>query len=689
MASDQQAFLARAVSAAKRALVDCSTLEEAAPRLLESLAAALRADLGELWLVDPRRNVLTRLSSWSRTTAGPLDGERTLAPGEEPAGRAWRAGRSLVDLAPADVSAGTPFRSTVSVPMIGDAGTVGVLALHVDGEPPLLSPEDLEALSDLARQCGQVVARRQAEEALLFSEERYRTLVLSLAVGVIVLDAAGDIETVNPAAERILGRRALHCLGRQPSELGLRFFAEDGSPLPPDDLPSAVTRREGTPSNDVVIGVETPGERRRWISVTTEQLRRPGASSEAAVLVSFLDVTDRRLLEEQLRQSQKMEALGQLAGSVAHDFNNLLTPILGYSEAIQLRAEPGSPLHEDLDEIRKAGERAAALTRQLLAFSRSQPVEPVLVDVNAVVTGLEKLLGHLAGPSVELRVRLAPVPGHVRADPGLLGQVLMNLVVNARDAMPDGGTLTIETLEVELEDDYTRHHLDVAPGPYVLISVSDTGTGMEPDVLPRIFEPFFTTKEPGRGTGLGLSTVYGIVKQSGGHIGVYSEPGRGSVFKVYLPCGEDRGVSARPSPPAERGAETILLVEDEESTRTFAARTLRASGYQVLEAASGEEALAVAAAHWNPIHLLLTDAVMPGMTGPGLAEELTGQLPELKVIFMSGFSDGALPGMDGTAFLEKPFSPAHLVARVREAIGARPLSSPPPSGTSGASTAPT
>ncbi|HEX4608985.1 MAG TPA: ATP-binding protein, partial [Urbifossiella sp.] len=390
------------------------------------------------------------------------------------------------------------------------------------------------------------------------------------------------------------------------------------------------------------------------------------------------DVTGRRQLEEKLRQSQKMDAIGRLAGGVAHDFNNLLTIINGYSDLLLERLPPEDPDHELIAEIRLAGERSAGLTRQLLTFSRQQILAPRVMNLNDVLADTEKLLRRLLGEDV--RLATAPDPGlwTVRADPGQMEQVLMNLAVNARDAMPTGGRLTVETRNVDLDETYAEAHAEARPGPHVLLAVSDTGCGMPPDLIARIFDPFFTTKDPGTGTGLGLATVHGIVKQSGGHIEVYSEVGIGSTFKVYLPRGEGVNPEAGPrstlhSSPAGTG--TILLVEDEDALRVFSQRILAGCGYTVLDAADGAEAIRLAAEHAGPLDLLVTDVVMPGANGRAVAEAVVARHPEARVLFVSGYTDDAVVRhgilQAGVNFLQKPFSPAALARKVGEILDAR------------------
>ncbi|HEX5855033.1 MAG TPA: ATP-binding protein, partial [Thermoanaerobaculia bacterium] len=395
------------------------------------------------------------------------------------------------------------------------------------------------------------------------------------------------------------------------------------------------------------------------------------------IVINSRDVTERGALEEQLRQSQKMEAVGRLAGGIAHDFNNLLTVIGGYGELLLNAVPRGDPNREPLEEIVAAGERAASLTRQLLAFSRKQILMPELLDLNSIVAGMDKMLRRLIGEDVDFVTRLDTSAGRVRADPGQLEQVIMNLAVNARDAMPRGGKLTIETANADLDEVYARRHAPVATGPYVMLAVSDTGVGMDAETQARIFEPFFTTKEKGKGTGLGLSTVFGIVNQSGGNVWVYSEPGKGTTFKIYLPRVEEAPMPHEtPSGlySSVQGTETILVVEDEVSIRTLARKVLESVGYRVVEAKSGPEALELVRRSGDPIHLLLTDLVMPEMAGTELASRLLESRPELRILYMSGYSDDAVVRhglLDHRHhFLPKPFTPQVLLRKVREVLEA-------------------
>jgi two-component system cell cycle sensor histidine kinase/response regulator CckA len=407
------------------------------------------------------------------------------------------------------------------------------------------------------------------------------------------------------------------------------------------------------------------------VEMAVHEIQYGGRSAQLAVLI---DVTGRGEMEEQLRQAQKMEAVGMLAGGVAHDFNNLLTIINGYTQLILNNLKPGDKNRHSAEQVMKAGERAAALTNQLLAFSRRQVLQLKVLDLNQAVASLGTMLQRLIGEDIDLRLELRPDLGRVSADPGQLEQVLMNLVINARDAMPQGGTLTIETANVHLDDSYAGRHLAVKPGSYILLAVSDTGLGMDEATKQRLFEPFFTTKPPGKGTGLGLSTVFGIVKQSGGSVEVYSEPGSGSSVKVYFPR-VDQPVPVEEEArkrQAPRGTETILLVEDDEMVRNLVRETLEREGYKVMGAADPLEAQRIAEGYRGKMQLLITDVVMPRLNGKELAKALVERRPELKVLYMSGYTDSAIVNsgilQKEVAFLQKPFTPAALTAKVRDVL---------------------
>jgi PAS domain S-box-containing protein len=448
--------------------------------------------------------------------------------------------------------------------------------------------------------------------------------------------------------------------------------------LSPEDMASVRASQQQAVATRQSQTVEYPFRHRdesvRWIQTTFVPVSH-GSGAVTRVDGISRDVTQQRRLEAQFRQAQKMEAVGRLAGGVAHDFNNLLTVIMSYSDLLLGDLESTDPRRADLEEIRKAAAGAAGLTRQLLAFSRQQVLEPRVLDLNSVVTGAGNMLQRLIGDDVGLVTVLTPDLGAVKADPGQLEQVIMNLAVNARDAMPEGGKITVETGNVELDATYTAEHTPVSPGAYVLLSVSDTGVGMDEETKRRLFEPFFTTKEKGKGTGLGLSTVYGIVKQSGGFIWVYSEPGHGTTFKIYLPRVDEQAQAERrgtPTPQSVHGTETVLLAEDADPLRAVARQILKRNGYTVLEAPDGKAALDKAAEHDGPIHLLITDVIMPEMSGRQLAERLRERRPELKVLFVSGYTDNAIirHGVlePGIAFLQKPFSPESLARKVREVL---------------------
>jgi two-component system, cell cycle sensor histidine kinase and response regulator CckA len=512
-----------------------------------------------------------------------------------------------------------------------------------------------------------VTERKRVERELRQSEERYRDLVENAHDLIYTQDLEGNYTSINSAVERVTGYTREEALGMNVKHVAAPEYLEKARRMIAQKLAG-----ESVTAYEVEI-IAKDGRRVR-VELNTSLIIQDGVV--VGVQGIARDVTERKELEEQLRQAQKMEAVGKLAGGVAHDFNNLLTVINGYSDLLAKRLRAEDPLRLNVEEIKKAGERATSLTRQLLAFSRKQVLQPKVIDLNEVVRETEKMLRRLIGEDVELRASLGPWLGSVKADPGQMEQVLMNLAVNARDAMPHGGKLTISTENVYLDEEYAAHHVSVAPGRYVMLAVSDTGSGMDEETRARVFEPFFTTKEAGKGTGLGLSTVYGIVKQSGGYVWVYSEVGRGTTFKIYLPR-VDAGAQLYSQTPSHArklgGTETVLLAEDDELVRNMTRVILSDHGYKVLAEANGVAALSLFERTEEPIHLLLTDVVMPGMSGRELADRLTRLRPEMKVLFMSGYTEDAIVhhGVldEGVNFIQKPFTPDDLARKVREVLG--------------------
>ncbi|HEV7681351.1 MAG TPA: PAS domain S-box protein [Pyrinomonadaceae bacterium] len=517
-----------------------------------------------------------------------------------------------------------------------------------------------------------ITERKQAEVQLLQSEERYRELVENARDIIYEHDLDGRYTSANKSGQQLSGYSLAETL-----ELNI------ADTIAPEYLDKAREMLRLKLAGDTVTAYElevlTKDGGRIPVEVNTRLVYRNGAP--VGVQGIARNITDRKRLEEalrdseqQLRQSQKLEAIGQLAGGVAHDFNNLLTAINGYSALALRRLGDDHPISSYLEEIRKAGDRAANLTRQLLAFGRKQLLQPLAINLNDIVGDMIKLLKRLIGEDIQLITRPGSGLKQIKADPGQLEQVIVNLVVNARDAMPRGGIVTIETANTTLDGAYARKHVDVTPGDYVMLAVSDTGVGMDHETQSHIFEPFFTTKEKDKGTGLGLSTVYGIIRQSGGNIWVYSEVGKGTTFKIYLPLidGEVSAKAESDSAPIKRGSETVLLVEDEDMVRKLASELLVESGYIVLEANGGEEAISLGKSHTEPIDLLITDVVMPKFSGKEVAELLREVHPETKVLFMSGYTDEAIVhhGIvdSGIAFIQKPFSERALAQKIRDVL---------------------
>jgi len=501
-------------------------------------------------------------------------------------------------------------------------------------------------------------------------EELFRLISESAADMIAVVDVSGKRIYNSPSYQKVLG-------------------------YTPEDL-QKISSREQIHPDDLQKVMEAAGEARKvgvgrrieyrmrhkdghWVLLesTASAVRDSKGEVDKLVIVNR-DIGERRRLEEQFRQSQKMDAIGRLSGGVAHDFNNLLGVIIGYTEIVQEGVAEGNPLRPSIDQILKAGKRAATLTRQLLAFSRQQVLEPKVLFLNSVVSDMEKMLHRLIGEDIALNTLLDPELGKVRADQGQLEQVIMNFTVNARDAMPEGGKLIIETKNMIMDEEFVRRYpYPVQPGPYVLLKVTDTGIGMDSATQQRIFEPFFTTKEKGKGTGLGLSTVYGVVKQSGGYIDVFSNPGEGTTFAVYLPRVNENVQAEKPyTDPSTslRGTETILLVEDEENLRTLARNILETLGYTVYEAGNGKEALEFSGTHDAPVHLLLTDIVMPGISGRVLAKQLLERRPNIGIVYMSGYTGQTVGEQavfeEGSHFIQKPFTRETLARKIRDALDA-------------------
>jgi PAS domain S-box-containing protein len=605
----------------------------------------------------------------------------------------WNAQAERIFGWPAEDAVGQTLAATIIPPKLREAHERGLRRFLSTGEGPALNRrlevlarrrDGLEFPVELTitpAQCGgrllfsaflrDITERQRAERALRDSEARYRDLVEGSIQG-LYIQKDHVIQFANAAAahtfgfetpEDLVGKNALTLYAPE-ERLRLESYA------------AARMRNESAPTRYEVRALRTDGSA-IWLELLVSVVQWQG---EPAILATLIDTTDRKLAEEalrrseqQLRQSQKMEAVGRLAGGIAHDFNNLLTVITGRSELALLSPRLAPGLHRDILLIQSTAERAASLTRQLLAFSRQQVLQPKVLDLNAVVTHMGGMLRRLIGEDIDLVIVAHPPLGSVNADPGQLEQVVMNLALNARDAMPAGGQLTIETADVELEG---QHELPL--GAHVMLAVSDTGCGMDADTQARIFEPFYTTKAPGQGTGLGLATVYGIVQQSGGHIVVTSEPGCGSMFRIYLPrvaAPADLVPETEDSPAEPRGSETVLLVEDENDLRMLARDILTAQGYKVLEAGDGIEALRIAHESGGEIQLLLTDVVMPQMGGAELAESLMAATP-LKILFMSGYTDSGSACQQrmirSAPFLQKPFTCAGLVRKVREVLDGAP-----------------
>jgi two-component system, cell cycle sensor histidine kinase and response regulator CckA len=668
----QRAQLSELGAAVGVSLAEAESLPEALQRCTEALVTHLGAAFARVWTLDHTKNVLELQASAGLYTH--LDGPHGKVPlGQFKIGRIARDRKphltnSVIDDPEVSDQAWAQQEAMVAFaghPLIVSDRVVGVMALFARHA---LSDSIISALASVADHIALGIERHRSGEALRTAEERMRFALDSANVGIWDMDhSTGTLrwsetmETQN---------------GLPPGTFGGTFEAFVDS-IHPDDRSSVLE----TVGKALKLGGEFSIQYRavwpdgavRWLSGVGRVLLGDLGQPVRAVGIS-LDNTERRTLEAQYQQAQKMEAVGRLAGGVAHDFNNLLTVMLGYCELLLADLSPGDPRQGDIVEIQRAGTRAGGLTRQLLAFSRKQIIEPMLLDLNQIAADLQPMLGRLIGEDVKVVLGLRPELARVKADRGQVEQVIMNLAVNARDAMPKGGSLTIETANVDLDEHYAKTHRDVKPGRYVVLTVTDTGTGMTPEVQARLFEPFFTTKDPGKGTGLGMATVYGIVTRCGGTVGVYSEVGRGTSFHVYFPQADAAETIADAPPQAlqpRTGTQTVLVVEDETGLRELASRLLQRQGYTVLLAASADEALVVF--EQNPsIDVLLTDVVMPGASGPDLTRQLVEQRPALRVIYMSGYTEDAIVQhgvlKPGIAFLHKPFTSETLGRKIREML---------------------
>jgi two-component system cell cycle sensor histidine kinase/response regulator CckA len=557
------------------------------------------------------------------------------------------------------------FRSVLAVPLKAGERVIGVLNLG-DAAGRTYTEDELTLLAAFVGQGAVALENSALYREIRDARDFLQSITENSPDAIITTDGRGRLTYFSRGAEAMFGYRAAKMIGSAVADLYPGGLEEA----------RAVKRRlaqEGQLRN-YESGFLTKDGGCVEVSASISLLR-DATGRVAGTLGVLKDIGERRRLEEQLRQSQKMEAVGRLAGGIAHDFNNLLTVIAGRAQLI-LSRRPEEPIHRDATLVRTTADRAAVLTQQLLTFSRKQVLQPQVLNLNAVVTAMEPMLGRLIGEDIDLAVIPAESLGRVKADPGQIEQVIVNLVVNSRDAMPQGGRLTVETADVELDAAYASRHFSVPPGPYVMLAVSDTGEGMDEQTRSRVFEPFFTTKGPGKGTGLGLATVYGIVKQSGGDIQLYSEPGRGTAFKIYLPrvaqVSAEVDDTTSPSAAVARGDETVLLVEDEPEVRDLAREILEVSGYTVLQACDPLEAVVMAERHPGPIHLLLTDVIMPRQSGRALVERLRPLRPEMQVLYMSGYTNEAIVRhgvLDpDTLFIQKPFTPDALGHRVRAAL---------------------
>ena len=561
---------------------------------------------------------------------------------------------------------GAPSLDWMGVPLRAGGQTFGVLVVQSYREDVRFGERDKEVLTFVSQQLASAIDHKRHEEALRQSESRYRSLVQSAVYGIYRSSVDGRFLDVNPAL--------IHMLGYDSADEVVKLDPQREVFVEPAEHERLLQEFQRTGCLD---SAEVRWKRKDGSVITVRLSGRAATEldeADQALEIIAEDITERRALEDQFRQAQKMEAVGRLAGGVAHDFNNLLMVVSGYTEVLMEALDQNDPLLVKVQAIQQAADRATTLTRQLLAFSRKQLLELKVVDVNSIVADMERLLRPLIGENIDLTTKLTPNVGHTRADAGQLEQVIMNLVVNAKDAMPDGGRILIQTSEAD-PDTARREHSLIEPGTYILLSVSDTGAGMDRETQSRIFEPFFTTKEKGKGTGLGLSTVYGIVKQGGGYIFAQSEPGCGTTFRIYLPRVADPADSPRVDKHAQAaagGSETVLLVEDEESVRELVRETLKTRGYRVIEASDGIAGMRVSEEYQGNIEILITDVVMPGMSGRELAKRVAAARPNIRVLYLSGYTEDAIIHEGalepGTGFLQKPFTLQVLARKVREVL---------------------
>jgi len=568
-------------------------------------------------------------------------------------------------------SIGAASLDWLGVPLKVGNNSFGVLAVQSYSGNVRFGDKEKEILQFVSQQLASAIEYKRNEEALRRSEARYRSLVQSAVYGIYRSSLEGRFFDVNPALISMLGYdSAEEVLALDPK---LDVFVD-----PSEQMRVMAEFRRGARLDNVEVRWKRKDGSAITVRLSGRVVNNPEETAEVVEIIAE-DITERRVLENQFRQAQKMEAVGRLAGGVAHDFNNLLMVISGYAEVLLEHTRKNDPLYTKIEAIHQATDRATTLTRQLLAFSRKQLLELKVVDLNLIVEDIKRLLRPLIGENIELQTQLAPDLGRTRADAGQIEQVLMNLVVNSKDAMPNGGKIIIQSANARLNhEDVRREYSYIHPGLYVVLSVTDTGEGMDKETQLRIFEPFFTTKEKGKGTGLGLSTVYGIIKQSGGYVLVQSEPGQGTTFRIYLPRVEDalEPVGTLGTSSSQNGgSETVLLVEDEESVRQLVRETLESKGYKVLEADNGEAALRIVSNYSDKIDMLITDVVMPGMSGRELSARLCASRPQTKVLYLSGYTEDAI-GHEGvvdpdTAFLQKPFTLQMLSRKVREVLGDR------------------